>query len=145
MFDFAAHGWSVWLLIALIAGLLELILPYFTFIFVCLAGLVTALAAVWLGLELQVLVFCASLLMLLFTLRPLLYKKTHIASQLTSRSQALLGMKGEVTEAIDPIGKSGRVMVNGEDWSAQSSEPLNSGRAIEVVGHDGIVLLVKGI
>ena len=59
-----------------------------------------------------------------------------------SRTDALLGQAGRVTEPIDPVTGSGRVLVGGEDWAARSTVPLPRGALVTVYGADGIVLQV---
>lgn len=55
---------------------------------------------------------------------------------------ALVGQRGEAKTAI---GDEGAVQVAGELWSARSNAPLPAGAAVEVVGRDGFVLVVKAI
>jgi membrane protein implicated in regulation of membrane protease activity len=54
----------------------------------------------------------------------------------------LIGRAARVTQGIDPVTGSGRVLVAGEDWAASSASPLPAGAAVEVTGADGIVLQV---
>ncbi len=56
-----------------------------------------------------------------------------------------MDMTGEVTELIDNTRSAGRVIVNGEDWSARADHIIAAGQMIRVVGADGIVLLVKEV
>ena len=60
-----------------------------------------------------------------------------------SRTEALMGETGQVTEAIDPVLGTGRVVVNGHDWAARSMDPIAVGTQVMVDGSDGIVLLVS--
>ena len=54
---------------------------------------------------------------------------------------AMIGQPVTVVERID--GAGGRVFLEGEYWSAVSDEPLEPGRAAEVVSLDGLRLRVK--
>jgi membrane protein implicated in regulation of membrane protease activity len=53
--------------------------------------------------------------------------------------EAMPGTTGEVVEACDP---EGRVRVRGELWRARSTEPLERGAKIVVLGVDGLTLEV---
>jgi membrane-bound serine protease (ClpP class) len=53
---------------------------------------------------------------------------------------ALIGMTGE---AKTDIQKEGSVQVNGELWSAQSSDPISQGSTVRVVGREGFILRVE--
>jgi membrane protein implicated in regulation of membrane protease activity len=57
----------------------------------------------------------------------------------------LIGQTARVTKAIDPIGGPGRVLVQGHDWAASSTEAILEGALVEVLGSDGIVLLVAPV
>jgi membrane-bound serine protease (ClpP class) len=59
-----------------------------------------------------------------------------------SRTEALLGRHGVVTQDVDATIGAGRVNVGGEDWAARAALPLPAGTRVRVVGADGIVLEV---
>lgn len=124
--------------------MIEIATPSFGFIFASLAGVAAALISLWLGVPVQIAVFAIVLVTSLILLRPRLVEKFHAHEhKLPSRSHALIGKAGQVTEAIDPVTGRGRVTVEGEDWAARSSVPLGVGSAIQVDGSDGIVLIVS--
>jgi membrane protein implicated in regulation of membrane protease activity len=135
---------ALWLILALVAGIVEMVVPALVFLFVGLAAVLTAGAA-WLGFSptVQVVFFAASSLLLLLLVRPVFASKRLGGKGVPSRTEALVGRHGHVTEAIDPVRGSGRVSVGGEDWAARSAEPLPNGIEIRVDGADGIVLMVS--
>ena len=134
---------AVWLIVALAAGIVEVLIPAFVFLFVALAALLTVGAA-WLGLSatVQVVFFAAVSLLLLLVVRPVVASKRLGARGVPSRTEALTGKLGHVTEAIDPVRGTGRVNVGGEDWAARSAAAVPAGAEVRVDGADGIVLLV---
>jgi membrane protein implicated in regulation of membrane protease activity len=81
------------------------------------------------------------LLAFLRKLKPRLFSKLD-APGVPSRTEALIGKAGIVTETVDPDIGTGRVRVLGEDWAAQSGTVLPVGTLIHVNGADGIVLNV---
>ena len=51
---------------------------------------------------------------------------------------------GKVVPALTPVDSAGgRVLVDGESWSARSETPIGEGQAAEIVGLKGLVLTVK--
>jgi membrane-bound serine protease (ClpP class) len=52
----------------------------------------------------------------------------------------LIGQHGEAKTAI---GEEGSVQVAGELWSARSSSPIPTGKAVRVIGREGFILLVE--
>ena len=90
-----------------------------------LAAMVTALlgGAVWL----QALVFLLVSAAALTALRPLVRK--YLTPKISATNiDAVIGSVGIVTTAIDNIAASGRIKLNGMEWTARSS----SGEAIPV-------------
>ena len=62
---------ALWVIVALVAGILEVVVPAFGFLFVTLAALVAAvLALLGVATAIQVVVFAAAALVFLLVLRP---------------------------------------------------------------------------
>jgi membrane protein implicated in regulation of membrane protease activity len=131
-----------WLAIAFVAAILEVSIPHFGSAFVS-AGAIAAAAAAYLGftVPLQIGTFVVVLMVSLVALRSTLVGRLG-GQGVPSRTDALVGRHGVVTEDIDPTIGAGRVNVSGEDWAARSAGPLAAGTKIRVVGADGIVLEV---
>jgi membrane protein implicated in regulation of membrane protease activity len=134
----------IWLIVALAAGILEIIIPALVFLFVALAALL-AVGVAWLGasLTVQIVFFAAASLLLLLLVRPFFASRRLSGRGVPSRTEALAGRLGHVTEAIDPVKGTGRVSVGGEDWAARSSSSLPAAAEVRVEGADGIVLIVS--
>ena len=137
---------AVWVVVALGAGILEVAVPAFGFVFVTLAALVAAvLALLGVDLALQVVVFAGATLFFLHVLRRFFVHRLRAGPGVPSRTEALQGKVAEVTEPIDPVRGSGRVLVEGHDWAARSPVAVPSGARVMIVGADGIVLLVSPV
>ncbi|HEU4589064.1 MAG TPA: NfeD family protein [Gemmatimonadales bacterium] len=135
----------IWLSLALVAVTIEAAVTNLVFLFVALAALLAAYTAA-LGAEflVQVGAFGLTSLALPLLLRPRLL--TRLGGQgVPSRTEALVGELAQVTDPIDPVLGTGRVIVNGHDWAAQSSAPLAAGTIVRIDGADGIVLLVRPV
>jgi membrane protein implicated in regulation of membrane protease activity len=135
---------TFWVIVALLAGILEVVVPAFGFVFVTLAALAAAvLALAGVAQTTQVVVFAAATLFFLLVLRSFFVHRLRVGPGVPSRTDVLQGKLAEVTEPIDPVRGSGRVLVEGHDWAARASVPVAAGARVRVDGADGIVLLVS--
>ncbi len=131
-----------WLGVAIVSLLIELASTSFILLFVAIAALVAALLAqLGAGLPFQIVLFAALSLLLPVLLRRRLLERISGRGVL-SRTDALVGADAKVTQALDPVLGSGRVIVAGQDWAARSTVALPAGATVRVVGADGITLLV---
>ena len=141
---FTAGGPAIaWIMLAIAAAILEVTIPHFGVVFVSLAAGAAAGAA-WFDAHLgaQLAVFVVVLGLSLALLRPRLLKHLD-APGVPSRTEAVVGRDGIVTEDIEATIGAGRVNVRGQDWAARAAEAIPAGTRIRVVGADGIVLEVK--
>jgi membrane protein implicated in regulation of membrane protease activity len=140
--ELISHPWLFWTLIAVISAIIEVMAPSFSFIFIAFAGIIAAITALFTSWIIQVLAFALSLALSLLFLRPKFVERFHTTKKIFSRTGSLVGEDGIVTE---PIGKvtTGRVLVSGQDWSAQSNKEISVGKIVIVDGSDGIVLNVR--
>jgi membrane protein implicated in regulation of membrane protease activity len=133
----------VWTIIGIIALGVEAMHLGLIFLFVGVAAIIAGiLSALGIPLAGQLIGFAISAVVLAVALRPRLLKKLHGSKGVISRTDALIGQTGTVTNAIDPISAGGRILVGGHDWAASSTERIEAGALVEVLGSDGIVLLV---
>ena len=139
-FDSAAVAWVT---IAILAAIVEISIPHFGVIFVSFAALASMIASLLgLGVPVQIVAFIIVLGLSWVFLRPRMIARIGVAPGVPSRTEALVGVNGIVTQDIDPTVGTGRVNVGGQDWAARSTAPLPSGTRVRVVGADGIVLEV---
>ncbi len=132
----------LWLGVAIVALLIELASVGFILLFIAIAALVAAaLAQLGAGLPFQIIVFATASLLLPVLLRRQLLERISGRGVL-SRTDALVGADARVTEALDPVLGTGRVIVAGQDWAARSTVALPEGATVRGVGADGITLLV---
>jgi membrane protein implicated in regulation of membrane protease activity len=131
-----------WIVLAVIAAVVEVSIPHFGLIFVTLAAIAAALVAgLGFGFVAQLLMFAIALGVSLTLLRPRMLSRLG-SRGVPSRTEALIGREGVVTFDIEATVGAGRVNVGGEDWAARSVTPIRAGTRIRVVAADGIVLEV---
>jgi membrane protein implicated in regulation of membrane protease activity len=132
-----------WVAVGIAAAIIELLTPFFGFVFVTGAALAAGVvAALHLPFMVQVLVFGVALILLLWLVRPPIAARLAGSRGVPSRMERTTGLHGQVTEAIDPVLGTGRVTVAGEDWAARSHQAIPVGATVVVEGADGIVLQV---
>lgn len=137
-------GFTLWVVLAVVAAILEMATAGFGFIFVTGAAAVAALlAALELPAAAQLGAFGVATLLGLVFLRPRFAARMAAKGHVPSRTDRLVGQHGRVTQALDPLTGGGRVLVAGEDWAARADAPLSVDAEIIVTAADGIVLIVR--
>ena len=132
----------VWVVIAIVAGVVEISIPHFGLIFVSLGAAVAAITSIaGGGLVMQAAMFLVALGASLLLLRPRMVARLG-SRGVPSRTDPLIGRDGIVTHDIEATVGAGRVNVGGEDWAARATTPLTAGTPVRVVRADGIVLEV---
>ena len=124
-----------WIVVAVVAAVVEISIPHFGLIFVTAAALAAAGAAyAGFGAILQSAIFIVALGVTFFGLRPRMM--SNLGSKgVPSRTDTLLGRDGIVTFDIEATVGAGRVNVGGEDWAARSPTPIPAGTRIRVRVH----------
>lgn len=132
--DLAQYLWILWLVLALIFIVIELLTLEFTFLMLATGALIGGLGANLLGWEWWLQILLATVLagLLIFTIRPLLLKTLRRGGDPTpSNVDALYGMAGRVlTDFVDGDGMV--KLANGETWTSQSAAPLKTGDRVTV-------------
>ena len=135
--------WGVWLVVAGGLAVLEVLLPAMIFILLA-AGAVggAVVAALGGGLLLQVLTFAAVSVGGLALVRP--WSRRGLEPPETpSGVKALVGGQATVLTRVDA--DSGRVKLNGEEWSARAADPqqvISPGAKVTVLEIDGATAVV---
>lgn len=131
-----------WIVLGILAAILEVSIPHFGVIFVSFGAVAAALvAALGLAFPIQLVVFAVALGLSLWLIRPRLLG--HLGGPgVPSRTEALIGHEGVVTHDIEATVGAGRVNIGGEDWAARAVSPLRAGTRVRVIAADGIVLEV---
>ena len=133
-----------WILVAIICGAIEIFTAGFWFLWLAIAGVIVALLVQFgllPALEMQLLVFALFTLLLIIFTRPLVVKFVK-SNDTLSNVKALIGQHGITLTSIVPM-QFGQVKVNGEIWTAVAEEELEENTRVEVMGIDGVKLIVK--
>ena len=141
-------NWHWWMYIAVLFFIIEVFTP--GFIVACLGlGSVVAAITAYMGynIDAQFISFSVSTLISLFLIRPLLYKKGEKQDKIKTNTEALIGRVGSVSETIDNSSKSGRVLIDGDQWKALShnNKIIELNDQVEVISIDSTIITVKKI
>src|SRR5690606_10056746 len=138
--------WFWWAAIALLLITSEIFLPGF-FLFCLAIGCIGASITAGLGFGPagQLLVFSVFSLVAFFTVRPVLMKRSWKKDHVRTNADALVGLRGSVSQDFDPGLRLGRVRVGGDDWRAESlsDATLRTGDVIVVIRVESNTLIVK--
>jgi membrane protein implicated in regulation of membrane protease activity len=137
--------WIIWAIVAVALAVGEIFTPGLFFLGpIALAALAsTVVAALGLGIWIQIIVFGVGSFAAVGLLRPIARKHVTMPRALRTGAAALEGAKAVVLQRVDSHG--GRVKIGGEEWSARSympDEAFDVGSEVEVVQIQGATALV---
>lgn len=137
--------WHVWIIAALLLFLIEVFTTGFAVICLSIGAVAGAIAA-WAGCDLkyQILWFAVFSLIAFVVVRPLLLKCMRKSVGKKSGTEALIGREAVVCEPIVPADNKGRVIVDGDNWKAVSSNGgnIDKGSKVIIIKVDSVVLTV---
>jgi len=137
-----------WTVAGIVLMICEFSVPGLILFFFGVGALVTALAALLfpMSLTMQLIVFVVASLVSLFGLRrflkPVFMGRSTAVNDDDSVVEGMVGEECEVSESIVP-GASGKVVLHGTAWKAESKEALEVGQAVVVVNQKSLTLIVK--
>ena len=134
-----------WLFVFVILLVVEIATMALTTVWFAGGALAAFLAAyIGFGVVVQVLVFLIVSILLLVLTRPLAVKFFNQERQKTN-AESLIGQKAIVKEEINTLQTTGRVEVNGMEWSAKTeeSEIIEADTIVMIKGIQGVKLIVE--
>ena len=140
--------WSFWLIVAGCFFVLEILTTGFLVFWFGIAALITMLLSFIVTSKLlQTLIFVFFSVILLFATKPLVKKITANDKNIKTNAFSIEGKTGKVLIDINPIEGQGQIKVDGEKWSAKTSDgtfiPKDSDvRVIKIEGVKAIVELI---
>lgn len=138
----------IWLIIAVVSGVVEAITLGITTIWFVFGALVAwILAEFGAPLIVQIIVFMLVSSVLLYFTKPLLKKYLKIGRERTN-ADSLIGEMGIVTERIDTIKAEGQIEIRGQIWSAKTvgdQGTIEKDSKVEILEIQGVKLVVKKV
>ena len=137
-------SWIVWLIVAAVLGVAELLTTTLAFGLIAVAAVVAAAAGAFhLDLGLQLAAFVAAAGAGLVFVRPIALRHIRQPPALRTGVAALIGRSAIVLEEVTEHG--GRVRIDGEDWSSRpydESLVIPVGTKVDVMQIKGAIALV---
>jgi len=137
--------WQIWLIIAILFFILEMMGPGFLLFWVGVGALITMVVSLFVdSLVVQIGVFTISSILLLFCTRPFVKKFTKHDTTITN-ANSIIGKKAIVTKEINSLKGTGQIKINGEAWSAKSSNEdiIEEGAKVTVLNINGVKAIVE--
>ena len=136
----------IWLIVGILLCVLEILTVDFSLL--CFGiGCLAAAGTAYFGqsFSVQLAVFSLVSVAALVVVRPALLRFLYRGNEAKTNVDRLIGMGGRVVEAIVHETDSGRIMLEGEDWRAESvdEQNLDVGEKVVVVRVDGTRVLVR--
>ena len=138
-------SWIVWLIVAVVLGVAELLTMTFAFGLIAVAAVVAAVVGAFhFDLPLQLAAFVAAAGAGLAFVRPVAIRHLRQPPALRSGVAALVGRSAIVLEEVNE--HSGRVRIDGEEWSSRpyldESLVIPAGTKVDVMQIKGATALV---
>lgn len=137
----------VWLIILALCLVVEIATLGLVTIWFAGGALVTFFVAMATdSLLIQVIVFLAVSLLLLFFTRPVA-KRFYNNKRTKTNVDSVIGEQCKVTETIDNFNETGTVLLNGLEWTARSKENvvIEAGARVKVCAVDGVKVIVEQV
>lgn len=137
----------IWLVVAVILFILESLTVQLVCIWFAVGALVAMLAAaLGASVGVQLLLFLATSIAVLLLWRPFL-KKRFTPKKTATNADAVIGQDGIVIQEIDNTLQTGRISVNGLDWTARSADGsiIKERQNVKVIRINGVKLIVEPV
>ena len=137
--------WQIWLIIAIIFFILEMMGPGFLLFWFGVGALITMVVSLFVdSIVIQIGIFTISSTALLFCTRPFVRKFTKDDTTLTN-ANSIIGKRGIVTKEINSLKATGQIKVDGEVWSAKCSKEgiIKEGTEVNVLKINGVKAIVE--
>lgn len=137
--------WQIWLIIAILFFILEMMGPGFLLFWVGVGALIAMVVSFFVdNLAIQIGVFTISSIALLFCTRPFANKFAKTDNTVTN-AKSVIGRKGIVTKQINSLKGTGQIKVGGESWTAKSSNEdiIEEGAQVTILDINGVKAIVE--
>ncbi|MFI3208660.1 MAG: NfeD family protein [Eubacteriales bacterium] len=134
-----------WLIVFVVLLLFEIVTMGLTTVWFAGGALIAALASNFITSEpIQIIIFLVSSIILLVLTRPFALKYVNRKVEKTN-AESIIGTDTIVIEDIDELHGTGKVRVNGIEWSAKNAvtgEVIKSSEVVTIMGIQGVKAIV---
>ncbi len=138
--------WMIFVIISIIAVILEILVPTLFCINFAVAGIITAVISIfWGNLVSTILIFLALSLLSILILKPLLGKLLKKDTGADFKSEYI----GKIVQTIEPVTTiSGAITIYDERWEArinEGCEEIPEGCSVKIIKNDSLILYVEKV
>lgn len=141
--------WYIWLIIAGICFLIEMMTVGFFIFWFGIGALITMIASLFCpnNILLQAIIFLVSSVILLFLTKPLVDRFTKKDKKVETNAYSIIGKKGIVIQDINNTLGVGQIKISNEIWSAKTEDEttLEKGTEIKIINIDGVKAVVEPV
>ncbi len=140
--------WQIWLIIAGICLIIEIMTVGFLIFWFSVGALLTMIVSFFTdNLIIQTSVFVLSSTILIFATKPFVQKFVNKKEGIKTNVYSTVGKTGIVTKDINSIESCGQIKVEGEVWSAMGFNDMNipQGTEVEIKEIKGVKAIVTPI
>ena len=140
--------WKVWLILSGVFLIIEIINLGFLVFWFAVGALIAMVSSFFINnIIIQGIIFIISSTILIFATKPLVNKILPKDSMVKTNAASIEGKVGKVIIDINPTESTGQIKIDGEAWSAKSSDntyiPKDSEVIVEKI--EGVKAIVKTI
>ena len=139
--------WQIWLIIAGVCLVIEIITTGFLIFWLSIGALLAMIVSFFVdSILVQTAVFVISSAILIFATKPFV-KKFAKTKDVKTNAYSIIGKNAIVTKDIDSINGKGQIKVDSETWSALGKDDMNieKGTEVEVLKIDGVKAIVTPV
>lgn len=139
--------WKIWLIIAGIFFVGEIITVGFLIFWLGIGALIAMIVSLFTSnIIIQTTVFVISSSILILATKPFVKKFVDVKPTNTN-AFSIIGKKALVIKDIDSVHSTGQIKINGEVWSAESDddEIIPEGSEVEILNIKGVKTIVKPV
>ena len=140
--------WQIWLIIAGICLIIEIITTGFLVFWFSIGALLAMITSLFTNnIIIQTTIFIISSTILIFATKPFLKKFAKHNDSVKTNVYSIIGKTAIVTNDINSINGTGQIKVDGELWSAIGEKKLNipKGTEVEIKEIKGVKVIVSPI
>ncbi len=138
--------WQIFAVVAVIALILEIVVPSAFFLNFTFAGVVIAILSLWVhSWNVLIISFVVLSLLSIWLIRPILLRKKEGKDYKTGLDGKYIGKTAKVIETV--TSKSGAITIYDERWDARSvnDEEISVNSEVRIVRNDSLVLYVEKV
>lgn len=138
--------WQIFSIVAVVAVILEIIVPSAFFLNFAVAGVLTALLSLFVNsINALIIDFIILSILSIWLIRPILLRRKDEKDKQTGLDDKYIGKIVKVTEPVTT--NSGAVTIYDERWNAriESGDEIPVGAEVKIIKNDSLVLYVERI